>query len=199
MEKEQLTLPEHRNSPPFFIWGSCCSIFDIPCSIIWIIVLSFFFFSFGHCTVLVRITASGSTFDIFELFLLITLQYYALNIILHGSAQTRQKEQYHLDRAVMPQSITYQRQNIINKISTQKLLGNYQHLLVHAQCIHYQYNLEQELLTNPEHLYSPSVFKLGSFCSLFSILCCASQNVVRLFHPFFVGHCIICPSSVCAF
>jgi hypothetical protein len=44
MEKERLTLPEHRNSPPLFIWGSCCSIFNIPCSIIWIIVLSFCFF-----------------------------------------------------------------------------------------------------------------------------------------------------------
>ena len=93
MEKERLTLPEHRNSPPLFIWGSCCSIFNIPCSIIWIIVLSFcffFFISFGHCTVCPCSNyASGSTFDIFELFLLITLQYYALNIILHGPAYAR--------------------------------------------------------------------------------------------------------------
>jgi hypothetical protein len=49
--------------------------------------------------------------------------------------------------AVMPQSITYQRQNIGSKTSTEKLQGNGHPRLVHAQRIHYQYNMEQEILT----------------------------------------------------
>jgi hypothetical protein len=67
---------------------------------------------------------------------------------------------------VCPCSITYQRQTIRNNISTQKLLGNDHDLLVHAQCIHHQYNLEHEILTLPDHLIS-WLWCLTMLCSLF--------------------------------
>ena len=86
MEKEQPTRPEHRNSLPLFIWGSCCPIFNIPCRIIWIIVLSFcFFFYFFwplHCLSLFELRF---WFHLWYLRTFLT-EYNALHIILHGSA-----------------------------------------------------------------------------------------------------------------
>ena len=115
--------------------------------------------------------------------------------------------------AVMPQSIAYQRQNIGSKTSTEKLQGNGHHLLVHVQRIHYQYNMEQELLTfestwfvdccvlrrfSHRSWFSPCLN--GRFVLLtlqYSVLCFIDHCLS--FPLFSVGHCIVCPSSVCAF
>ena len=163
MQKEQLTFSEHPSSPPLFIWGWCSSIFNIPRNIISIIDCLFVFvlFWFVFCfvlfcfivlatafSVLFRITTSGYTCDIFAFFLLITTILWTNNHLARVSIGTIERiVPLRPSSAVMPQSITYQRQNIGSKTSTEKLQGNSHHLLVHAQHIHYQYNMEQELLT----------------------------------------------------
>jgi hypothetical protein len=116
----------------------------------------------------------------------------------------------------MPQSITYERHNIGSKTFTEKLQGNSHHLLVHAQHIHYQYNMEQELLTLSDHLLCwlwcltmifsqirntyihPQFLRFALLTLQYSVLCfivhCSS------FSPFFFcWSYIVCPSSVCAF
>ena len=100
---------------------------------------------------------------------------------------------------VCPCSITYQRQTIRSNISTQILLGNDHDFLVHAQCIHQQYNLEQEILTLPNHLIS-WLWCLTMLCSLF-IFCVVHHCPLFVFFTlvFSVGHNIVCPSAVCAF
>ena len=82
----------------------------------------------------------------------------------------------------MPQSITYQRQHIVvNKISTQKLLGNCHHMLDHVQSIHYQYNMEQELLTLSDHL----------LCWLWCLTMIFSQIRNTYIHPQFLRFALL--------
>jgi hypothetical protein len=99
---------------PTYHWASWCSIFNIPCSIIWIIVLLFFFyFSFGHCTVC-PCSNDGFWLHIWYLrtFLInnsamLSIKYY-LALISIGTIE--RIVPFRPNSAAMPQSMTYQRQ-----------------------------------------------------------------------------------------
>jgi hypothetical protein len=114
----------------------------------WFFWVALFLFLATAFSVLFRITTSGYTCDIFALFLLITTILRTNNYLARVIIGTIEIiVPFRLSSAAMPQSITYQRQNIGSKTSTEKLQGNDHHLLVHAQHIHYQYNMQQELIT----------------------------------------------------
>ena len=152
MEKEQLTFPEHPSAPPLLIWGWCSSIFNIPCLFVFVLFcfgLPFLFLFLAIAfSVLSRITTSGYPCDIFAPFLLITTILWTNNYLARVSIGTIERiVPLRPSSAVMPHSIVYQRQHIGSKTSTEKLQGNGHHLLFRAERIHYQYNMEQELLT----------------------------------------------------
>ena len=50
--------------------------------------------------------------------------------------------------------------------------------------------VEQELLTLPDELSSPSFFKWESLCSIFSFLCCVMWTFVCIFILFSLVHCM---------
>ena len=58
--------------------------------------------------------------------------------------------------------------------------------------------VEQELLTLPEHLSSPSGFQWGLCYSIFSFICMFCRLLFVLLY-FYFGHCVVCPSSICGF
>jgi hypothetical protein len=51
VEQELHTIPQHTSSLSVFLWGSRSSIFSFLCSVLQIIVCSFFLFSFDQCIV----------------------------------------------------------------------------------------------------------------------------------------------------
>ena len=203
---------EHPSSPPLFIWGWCSSIFNIPRSIISFHCLSFCFcfvlfwvvfvlFLATAFSVLFRITTSGYTCDIFALFLLITITtiLWTNNYLARVSIGTIERiVPFRPSSAVMPQSIAYQRQNIGSKTSTEKMQGNSHHRLVHAQRIHYQYNMEQQLLTFESTWFVDCsvlqrFFHISGFTPFLnrvrfahsSILCVVFHRPLLVFPPFF--------------
>ena len=58
--------------------------------------------------------------------------------------------------------------------------------------------VEQELLTLPEHQSSPPFFS-GVCANRSWVFCVCFVDRCLFYRPFYVGSCVVCPSSICGF